>query len=73
MRELPASSLRKKAIVAGIDIGTVADIMGDDPKMLLEHYQHVADKQKRAAVEALPEIQITAENYGKNMRQKIIQ
>ena len=50
-------------IAAGIDIGAVADIMGKDPKMLLEHYQQVADKQKRAAGEALPEIQSTAENY----------
>lgn len=54
-----------EAIAAGVDIGTVADIMGDDPKMLLEHYQHVADKQKRAAVEALPEIP----NYGTKLRQ----
>ncbi len=53
-----------EAIAAGIDVGTVAQLMGHDPKMLLDHYQHVADKQKRAAVEALPEIIITAENYG---------
>ena len=55
-----------EAIAAGVDVGTVAQLMGHDPKMLLVHYQHVADKQKRAAVEALPEIQITAKNYGKN-------
>lgn len=59
-----------EAIAAGKDIGTVAQIMGDDPKMLLEHYQHVADPQKRAAVEALPEIKITAENYGKQKMSK---
>lgn len=53
-----------EAIAAGVDIKTVAQIMGDDPRMLLEHYQHVADKQKRAAVEALPEIVFTAKNYG---------
>jgi len=44
--------------------------MGDDPKMLLDHYQHIADKQKKAAVEALPEIIFTANNYGKKMHQK---
>ena len=49
-----------EAIAAGVDVGTVAQLMGHDPKMLLDHYQHVADKQKRAAVEALPEISITA-------------
>ena len=54
-----------EAIAAGVDVGTVAQLMGHDPKMLLEHYQHVADKQKRAAVEALPEIPITAEIYGR--------
>jgi integrase len=54
-----------EAISSGVDIKTAAEIMGDDPKMLLEHYQHVSSEQKRAAVEALPEIQITAKNYGK--------
>lgn len=49
-----------KDIAAGVDIETFAQIMGDDPKMLLEHYQHVADKQKRAAVKAFPEIVFTA-------------
>ncbi len=39
--------------------------MGDDPRMLFEHYQHVADKQKKSVVEALPEIVFTAKNYGK--------
>ncbi len=55
-----------EAIAAGVDVGTVAQLMGHDPKMLLEHYQHVADKQKRVAVEALPDIQ----NYGKKLRQE---
>jgi site-specific recombinase XerD len=53
------------AVAAGVDIKTVAQIVGDDPRMLFEHYQHVATKQKRAAVEALPEIVFTAQNYGK--------
>jgi integrase len=47
-----------EAIAAGVDVGTVARLMGHDPKMLLVHYQHVADRQKRAAVEALPDIPI---------------
>ena len=53
-----------EAITAGVDIKTVAQIMGDDPKMLLEHYQHVFEWQKRDAVEALPEIVFAAKNYG---------
>jgi len=56
-----------EALAAGVDIGTVAQLMGNDPKMLLKYYQHVADKQKRAVVEALPEIKITAKNYGRNI------
>lgn len=44
-------------IAGGTDIGTVAKLMGHSgPAMLLTHYQHVMDTQKRAAVEALPEI-----------------
>lgn len=42
-------------IAGGVDIGTVAKLMGHStPTMLLMHYQHVMDTQKRAAVEALP-------------------
>ena len=42
-------------IAAGVDIGTVAKMMGHtNPIMLLSHYQHVMDKQKKAAVELLP-------------------
>jgi integrase len=55
-----------EAIAAGVDVGTVAQLMGHDPKMLLEHYQHVADKQKRAAVEALPDIKIMRSIQGEN-------
>lgn len=54
-----------EAIAAGIDVGTTAQLMGNDPKTLLTHYQHVANHQKRAAVEALPPIP----NYGKKLRQ----
>lgn len=44
-------------IASGVDIGTVAKLMGhSSPTMLLNHYQYVMDGQKRAAVEALPEL-----------------
>lgn len=44
-------------IAAGTDIGTVAKLMGhSSPAMILNHYQYVMDRQKRAAVENLPEI-----------------
>ena len=44
-------------IAAGVDVGTVAKLMGHStPTMLLTHYQYVMDTQKRAAVEALPDI-----------------
>ena len=45
-------------IAAGTDIGTVAKLMGhSSPVMILNHYQFVMDKQKRSAVESLPEIE----------------
>ena len=44
-------------MAAGVDVGTVAKLMGhSNPTMLLTHYQYVMDKQKRAAVEALPDM-----------------
>lgn len=44
-------------IANGVDIGTVAKLMGhSSPTMILNHYQYVMDGQKRAAVEALPDI-----------------
>lgn len=44
-------------IAGGVDIGTVAKLMGHSGSaMLLSHYQYVMDKQKRAAVEALPSL-----------------
>ncbi len=46
-----------EAIACGADIGTVARLMGhSSPNMILQHYQFVMDKQKRAVVEALPEV-----------------
>lgn len=46
-------------VAAGVDVGTVASLMGhSNPTMLLTHYQYVMDKQKRAAVEALPELSV---------------
>ena len=45
-------------IAGGVDIGTVSKLMGhNSPAMILTHYQFVMDRQKRAAVEALPEIE----------------
>lgn len=45
-------------IAAGVDIGTVAKLMGhSSPTMILNHYQYVMDRQKREAVENLPEIE----------------
>lgn len=42
-------------IAGGADVGTVANLMGHStPTMLLKHYQHVLDKQKRSAIQALP-------------------
>jgi integrase len=47
-----------EAIAAGVDVGTVSKLMGHTtPTMVLKHYQHVLDQQKRAAVETLPEVQ----------------
>ncbi|MBR3664867.1 MAG: tyrosine-type recombinase/integrase, partial [Desulfovibrio sp.] len=52
-----------EAIAAGTDIGTVARLMGhSSPNMILQHYQFVMDKQKRAAVEALPEVKYVPQN-----------
>lgn len=46
-----------EAIAAGVDVGTVSKLMGHStPTMVLKHYQHVMDSQKRAAVEALPDV-----------------
>lgn len=45
------------AIAAGADIGTVAKLMGHaNANMVLQHYQHVLTKQKKAVVEALPDM-----------------
>ena len=44
-------------IANGVDIGTVAKLMGHaSATMVLKHYQHVLTTQKKAAVEALPEV-----------------
>lgn len=50
-------------VAAGVDVGTVASLMGhSNPTMLLTHYQYVMDKQKRAAVEALPDVPTCAQS-----------
>ncbi|MBQ7456664.1 MAG: site-specific integrase [Desulfovibrio sp.] len=42
-------------VAAGVDVGTVAKLMGhSSPMMLLTHYQYVMDKQKKEAIESLP-------------------
>lgn len=47
-----------EAIAGGADIGTVASLMGHaNPVMLLKHYQYILTTQKRAAIDALPELQ----------------
>lgn len=45
------------SLAGGADIKTVAELMGHtDASMILKTYQHVLDSQKRAAVEAMPDI-----------------
>ena len=42
-------------IAGGADVGTVAALMGHtSPVMVLKHYQHVLNEQKRDAIAALP-------------------
>lgn len=49
-------------VAAGVDVGTVAKLMGHStPIMLLNHYQYVMDQQKRAAVEAMPDVPLCAQ------------
>lgn len=44
-------------IAQGVDIGTIAKLMGhSSPTMIFQHYQFVMDKQKKSAVEALPDL-----------------
>lgn len=45
------------SLAAGADLKTVADIMGhSDATMVLRHYQHVADAQKKSVVESVPDL-----------------
>ena len=47
------------AIANGADLGTVAKLMGHASiQMVVQHYQHVATRQKRQAVESLPSVDI---------------
>ena len=46
------------AIAGGADLGTVAKLLGHTSvQMVVKHYQHVATKQKRQAVESLPAVE----------------
>ena len=59
-------------VAAGVDVGTVASLMGhSNPTMLLTHYQYVMDKQKRAAVEALPEVPVCAQGACAQSRERL--
>ncbi len=50
-------------VAAGVDYNTVAKLMGhSNPVMLLMHYAYVMDKQKRTAVERLPDVSSLALN-----------
>lgn len=43
-------------IAYGADIGTVSKLLGhSSPTMLLNHYQYVLDKQKKSAIDLLPD------------------
>lgn len=58
-----------EAIAAGVDVGTVASLMGhSSPTMIFNHYQFVLNKQKRAAVEALPGIEYVAKSCGQKKK-----
>lgn len=47
------------ALAEGADIKAVAELMGHTtPTMIYHHYQHVLNKQRRAAVEAIPDLAI---------------
>ncbi len=55
-------------IANGVDIGTVASLMGHkSPTMVLEHYQHVLNRQKKEAIATLPPLlQCVQTNVCKN-------
>ena len=64
-----------EAIAAGVDVGTVAKLMGHARvSMTLEHYQHVLTKQKTAAVEALGDVsEYVHGSMSKTIKAEIIQ
>ena len=56
-RPLPDPRPAIDVLAGSADIGSVASLMGHlDASMILNTYQHVQDTQKRAAVEAAPDI-----------------
>lgn len=53
-----------EALAAGVDVGTTARMMGHtSPVMLLTHYQHVLDQQKKEAFDRLPKIECMTFGY----------
>lgn len=51
-----------EAIAAGANYGVVAELMGHkSPMMILRHYQHVNNLQKKATVENLPKLNFSKE------------
>ena len=60
-------SFATELIAQGVDIGTIAKLMGhSSPNMIYQHYQFVMDKQKKAAVEALPDLAYVPKNMCPN-------
>ncbi len=54
-----------EAIAEGADPKAVSDLMGHaDTTMIHRHYQHVVDKQKMQAVQALPDVLIGVQQRG---------
>ena len=50
-----------EAIASGADYGTVAALMGHkSPMMVLKHYQHVKNNQKKSVMESLPQPSLTS-------------
>jgi integrase len=50
-----------QALAAGADVKAVAELMGHTtPAMIYQHYQHVLNRQKKMAVNAIPDLDLCA-------------